>query len=80
MSIEIGVISKSETAYSKEIIFFYEGESYQVNLYWNNQDGYDIDFVGQEPEWAINWEDSNDESLAYTLDTLTDEILEIGRE
>jgi hypothetical protein len=74
---EIETISKSETAYNKEIIFSYEGERYQINLYWNNQDGYDIDFVGSdEPEWATNWEDNNEESLAYTLDTLTDQIVE----
>lgn len=74
---EIETISKSETAYSKEIIFSYEGERYQIDLYWNNQDGYDIDFVGaDEPEWATNWEDNNEESLAYTLDTLTDQTLE----
>ena len=74
---EIEAISKSETAYSKEIIFSYEGERYKVDLYWNNQDGYDIDFVGSdEPEWASNWEDNNEESLAYTLDTLTDQIVE----
>ena len=70
-------VSKQETAYSKSITINYEGQEYEVLLYWNNWDGYELSFVNSdEPEWAINWEENNDESLAYTLDGLTDEVLE----
>jgi hypothetical protein len=77
MSIKINGIVKEDTAYDKEITFTYEGEDYSVTLHWDKWDGYDLSFTDiDEPEWAINWEDSNEESLAFTLDGLTDEVLE----
>ena len=77
MSIKIDGIVKEDTSYDKEITFTYEGESYTVRLHWDKWDGYDLSFTEiDEPEWATNWEDSNEESLAYTLDNLTDEVLE----
>jgi hypothetical protein len=70
-------VLKQEMAYSKSMVINYEGKEYQVLLYWSNWEGYELDFIGlDEPEWAINWEDNNDESLAYTLDTLTDQTIE----
>jgi hypothetical protein len=70
-------VEKEETAYTKKMTITYEGQQYDVLLYWNSLDGYDLDFVGSdEPQWAIEWEDNNEESLAYTLDNLTDEVLE----
>jgi hypothetical protein len=70
-------VSKQETAYSKSMTINYEGKEYEVLLYWSNWEGYELSFVGSDdPEWAVNWEDNNEESLAYTLDCLTDEVLE----
>ncbi len=70
-------VTKQETAYTKQIFITYDGDSYEVLLYWNNLDGYELDFVGSdEPQWAIEWDDNNEESLAYTLDSLTDEVIE----
>jgi hypothetical protein len=70
-------VEKQETAYTKKMTITYEGQQYDVLLYWNNSDGYDLDFVGSdEPQWAIEWEDNNEESLAYTLDSLTDQVIE----
>jgi hypothetical protein len=70
-------VTKQETAYTKSMTVNYEGEQYEILLYWNNWDGYEIDFINSdEPEWAINWEDNNEESLAFTLDGLTDEVIE----
>lgn len=75
--IEISALSKEETSYDKEIIFTYEGQDYRVSLHWDKWDGYDLTFTEvEEPDWAINWEEGNEESLAYTLDGLTDEMLE----
>ena len=75
--IEINAVTKEETAYAKKMTVTYEGQEYEVLLYWNNWDGYEIDFIGtDEPDWAINWEEGNDESLASTLDGLTDEVIE----
>jgi hypothetical protein len=85
MSIEIKSVTKDETAYDKYVQFTYEGESYSVLLHWDKYEGYEITFTElnkvyqwiDDPEWAINWEDNNDnESLAYVLDNLTDEALE----
>jgi hypothetical protein len=70
-------VSKQETSYAKEMTITYDGQQYEVLLRWNNWDGYELDFINSdEPEWAIEWEDNNEESLAYTLDGLTDEVLE----
>jgi hypothetical protein len=84
MSIEIKGVTKDETAYDKYVQFTYAGESYSILLHWDKYDGYDLTFTKvdetyttiDDPEWAINWEENNDESLAYTLDGLTDEVLE----
>jgi hypothetical protein len=74
---EIKGVTKEETAYGKEMTISYEGQEYEVVLHWDKWDGYDVRFINaEEPEWAINWEDNNEESLAYTLDNLTDEVLE----
>jgi len=74
---EIKGVSKQETSYAKEMTITYDGQQYEVLLRWNNWDGYELDFINSdEPEWAIEWEDNNEESLAYTLDSLTDEVIE----
>jgi hypothetical protein len=70
-------VTKEETAYTKSMTLTYEGEQYEVLLYWNNWDGYEINFINSdEPEWAINWEENNEQSLAFVLDDLTEEVLE----
>jgi hypothetical protein len=70
-------VTKEETAYTKSMTLTHEGEQYEVLLHWNNWDGYEIDFIGSnEPEWAINWEENNEQSLAFVLDDLTEEVLE----
>jgi hypothetical protein len=77
MSIEIKGVSKEETAYDKEVTIFYQGQEYAVLLHWDSWSGFDVTFTNaKEPEWAINWEDNNEESLAFMLDSLTDEVLE----
>ena len=74
---EIKGITKEETAYDKEMTISYEGQEYEVVLHWDKWDGYDLRFINSDtPEWAIDWDDNNEESLAYTLDGLTDEVLE----
>ena len=70
-------VSKEEVSYVKEMTITYDGQQYEVLLRWDKWDGYELDFIGSDnPEWAINWEDNNEESLAFTLDGLTDEVLE----
>jgi hypothetical protein len=70
-------VEKQETAYTKKMTITYEGQEYEVLLYWSNWEGYELDFIGSdEPQWAIDWEDNNEESLAYTIDSLTDQVIE----
>ena len=80
MTIEIKGVTKEEVAFDKEITFTYEGESYSVTLHWDKWDGYDLTFTDiDEPDWATNWEDNNEQSLGLTLDSLTDEVLEASK-
>jgi hypothetical protein len=74
---EIKGVSKEDTAFVKNMTISYEGEEYEVLLRWDRFDGYDLTFINSDdPQWAVDWEDNNEESLAYTLDGLTDEVLE----
>lgn len=82
--IEIKGITKEETAYDKYVQFTYEGQTYSVLLHWDKWDGFDLTFTDtantrnwiEDPEWAINWEDNNEQSLAYSLEELSDKALE----
>jgi hypothetical protein len=82
--IEIKSITKEETSYDKYVQFTYEGESYSVLLHWDKWDGFDLTFTELDrtrnwidaPDWAITWDENNEESLGYTLDQLTDEAIE----
>lgn len=84
MSIKIEGITKEETAYDKWIHFTYEGERYHVLLHWDMHDGFDLTFTEatrsanwvKTPEWAVDWQGENEESLEYKLDELTDKVLE----
>jgi hypothetical protein len=80
--IEIKGITKEETAYDKEMTISYEGQEYSIILHWDKWDGYEIFFNDIDtPDWAIDWEENNDnESLAYLLDGLTEQILEASNE
>lgn len=84
MNIKIESITKEETAYDKYVQFTYEGESYSVLLHWDKWDGFDLTFTDttntrnwiEAPDWAITWDESNEDSLGYRLELLSDEVLE----
>lgn len=77
-------VTKEETAYDKHITFEREGIEYSVLLHWDNNNGFELNFLDgkrfiPDPEWAIEWQDSQqygEESLEYKLDSLTEEVLE----
>jgi hypothetical protein len=81
---EIKGVTKEQTAYDKRITFEREGVEYSVLLHWDSYDGYELHFLDgrnfiADPEWAVQWQDSQqygEESLEYTLDSLTEEVLE----
>jgi len=82
--ITIKDITKEDTAWRKEITFEREGKTYTATLYWSAYDGYDLDFRDgrkfiPDPEWASEWQDRQqygEESLEYTLDSLTEDAIE----
>lgn len=74
-AITIKDVAKVATAWEKSIYFQYEGETHLATLYWDIHDGYDLVFkntANQTPEWVIEWESSNNGSLASLLDALTE--------
>jgi hypothetical protein len=78
--ITIKGITKEDTAWTKEITLEREGETYLATLYWSIADGYELVFkTNPTPkwveEWEINYQDGGD-PLEYTLDCLTDEVIE----
>lgn len=83
MAQQISVSSsrKEETAYNKEIKFTYDGKEYSVILWWDNYDGYELtwlDEIGKRiptPEWVDDWHNAQPESLVFTLDNLSDGVV-----
>jgi len=84
MKIEMTNATKEETAYDKWVTFKYEGQEYSVLLHWDKWDGFDLTFteVGNTrqwidaPDWAITWDEDNEDSLGYTLEELSDNLIE----
>ena len=82
--IEVKGITKEDTAWDKYITFEREGVEYSVLLHWDSYDGYDLNFIDgkkfiPQPEWANEWQDfqqHGEESLEYTLDYLTEDVLQ----
>jgi hypothetical protein len=82
--IEVKGITKEDTAWDKRITFEREGVEYSVLLHWDSYDGYDLNFLDgrnfiPDPEWASEWQDWQQhgaESLEYTLDCLTEDVLQ----
>lgn len=74
--------AKEDTGWTKEITFEREGETYLATLYWSREDGYDLVFkskTNRTPDWVFDWQDRQqhgEESLEYTLDCLTEDVLE----
>ena len=87
MTIEVQGITQEETAWDKWIHFTYEGEEYHAQLHWDKYEGYDLHFTDatraanwiDDPEWVSKWQHAQQygaESLEYTLDCLTNEVME----
>jgi hypothetical protein len=84
--LKISYVSKEERSYEKQIIFTRGDYTYYARLYWESGEGFDITFTNADgkgittPKWALDWEEKEqdlmyEESLAFTLDQLTDEQL-----
>lgn len=71
--------SEQENTGWKRIIFFeYEGNKYEVNLYWDEFNGYDTYWREPDttPNWVVEWDSEahNDMSFEHYLDDLTWEM------
>ena len=84
MSITVKHITKEETAWDKRITFEREGVEYSVLLHWDAYDGFELHFLLEgrafttTPQWAIEWDEveGEGEHLEYSLDALTDKVIE----
>jgi len=68
--------SREETTGWKRYIYFeYEGNKYEVNLYWEEFNGYDNYWrePNTEPEWVKKWDKETHEGMSFEgyLDELT---------
>jgi hypothetical protein len=75
-------------AWKREITFMYEGKDYEVNLFWDEQDGYELYWIKDgktwteengklvfvsAPEWAVAYNEIGN-SLESDLDELSYEM------
>jgi hypothetical protein len=78
--IKIKGVTKEDTGWTKEITLEREGKTYLATLYWNSNDGYDLVFKTKHtPKWVEEWEinyQAGEDSLEYTLDSMTEDVIE----
>lgn len=75
------VISYSEqenTGWKRVIFFEYEGNKYEVNLYWDEFNGYDTYWREPDttPNWVVEWDSEAHQGMSFEhyLDELTWEM------
>jgi hypothetical protein len=88
--IQIKGSTQEVNAWKRHIYFTYNGKDYEVNLFWDEQDGYElywledgksmrvVDGKGEfitAPEWAIKYDDTGQNNLSMDLDELTYEMV-----
>lgn len=83
MNLDIITSDETTTSTIKHITFTHEGNPYRVLLFWDTNEGYNLQFIDGEgawisaPDWVTKWEESQQygaESLEYTLDSLSNEV------
>ena len=81
--IKITSLNHEETGWKRRIHFQYEGKDYQITLYWDEFNGYDIvwrfcnnKLESRTPDWAIDWDEEAHEGMSFEhyLDELTWEM------
>jgi len=75
--------SEESTGWRRFISFDYEGNKYDITLYWSEFDGYDISWrfcegkqMIKAPDWVVEWDSEAHESMSFAhyLDNLTWEM------
>ena len=67
--------SEESTGWKRYICFNYQGNEYELTLFWDEFNGYEIFWrePSKAPDWAIKWREEENEgaSLAGYLDLLS---------
>lgn len=67
-----------ETGWKRYISFEYEGKEYELFLFWNEFDGYDINWRSPDktPNWVVEWDSEAHQNMSFEhyLDELTFEM------
>lgn len=67
--------SEENTSWKRYICFQYEGNEYELTLYWDEFNGYEIFWrePDSEPNWVVEWDSEAHQGMSFEhyLDDLT---------
>ena len=73
--IQIEGSRQDDTGWKRYIHFTHDGESYELTLFWDEFNGYEIywQMPTVRPDWVVNWnqDEHNGMSFEHYLDDLT---------
>ena len=73
--IVVSHFNEESTGWKRYIAFNYEGNEYELTLFWDSFDGYDIFWREPDstPNWVVEWDSEahNGMSFEHYLDELT---------
>jgi hypothetical protein len=76
--IVISHLEEENTGWKRQIFFEYEGNKYEVNLYWEEFNGYDTFWrePSTRPAWVVEWDSEAHQGMSFEhyLDDLTWEM------
>jgi len=76
--INITSTSHEETGFKRYIYFEYEGNQYELTLFWDEFNGYEIYWrePDKAPDWVVNWNEEEHEGMSFRhyIDDLTWEM------
>lgn len=67
-----------EMSWKRRIYFDYQGNNYELLLFWDEFNGYESHWVNpnKTPDWVVNWNEDDHEGMGFEwyLDELTWEM------
>ena len=76
--INITGTSQEETGFRRYIYFEYEGNKYELTLFWDEFNGYEIYWrePNKAPDWVVNWNEEEHKGMSFRhyIDDLTWEM------
>jgi len=77
-TVKINDTTHEETGWKRYIHFTHDGEDYELTLFWDEFNGYEIYWRSHDitPNWVVEWDSKahNDMSFEHHLDELTWEM------